>query len=739
MKRAILLILSLAVAVSAQQRDLRSSMPLPAPSSAGTVTLSLAEYNRLSELAAKKPKQIDTPPMPYVLNRSAFKLRVEDQAVIGAVEMNGEVLANGSAKVPLTTGLTILDAKHAGNPLPLMQEQLTHWAILNGPCAFGVSLDIASRLTIEAGRASITLKVPSASSSLLSLDLPGNHANVRVEPGIVTKRDYVNGHTIVEASLEPGKQVKVWWTTREIAAPATQREVRFLSTVKTVIAVGDSQLRSASLCDVSIIQGEASEFKVPIPAGYELTEVTGSSLESFELQGNTLLLRVNEPARRAHQFLIAIERANRDSKTEAPLLTFIGTQHETGELLVEGVGAMELTPSESGGMRRMDVREVGAIARSLARFPLQAAFRYNRRVGDVPSLQLAWTQFPDTQVLSAVAERATITTLTNAEGKSLTEVTLRVRNHSQPFVKVELPAGATLLSAEVANERVKPVSGTDGSRVPLLRAGFNPSGPYTVSFVYLSAGASFGKSGAYSMQLPRLDIPVNLLTWEISLPDRLVVRQFGGNALSAELFPAAAQNVLDESFEDVNEVSANVWNRNESELAPGQIGGIIVDPNGAVVANATVTIRNSQTGTTRETKSDGDGRWVMDGVDQGAVNLSVESPGFRTQRQDLQISSSRPTRIGTTLDVGQVAETVTVTQGLASLERENRRIEELVRKRENNFQNAPSQNVLNLQRRVAGVLPVRVEVPKAGKSYRFVRPLVVDEETTVTFQYRAGK
>src|ERR1700704_3589654 len=149
---------------------------------------------------------------------------------------------------------------------------------------------------------------------------------------------------------------------------------------------------------------------------------------------------------------------------------------------------MELTPAESGGLRRMDVREVGAIAKSLARFPLQAAFRYNRRQGDIPKLQLEWTQFPDSAVLSAIAERATITTLTNVEGKSLTEVTLRIRNHAQPFVKVELPAGAQLLSAEVEGERVKPVLGVDGSRVPLLRVGFNPAGAYTVSFVYLNNG-----------------------------------------------------------------------------------------------------------------------------------------------------------------------------------------------------------------------------------------------------------
>jgi hypothetical protein len=52
-------------------------------------------------------------------------------------------------------------------------------------------------------------------------------------------------------------------------------------------------------------------------------------------------------------------------------------------------------------------------------------------------------------------------------------------------------------------------------------------------------------------------------------------------------------------------------------------------------------------------------------------------------------------------------------------------------------QQSPSQNVINLQRRVAGVLPVRIDVPRTGTLHRFVRPLVLDEETTVTFRYKA--
>src|SRR5262249_36770722 len=168
-----------------------------------------------------------------------------------------------------------------------------------------------------------------------------------------------------------------------------------------------------------------------------------------------------------------------------------------------------------------DVREAGAVARSLARFPLQAAFRYHRNLGQTPKLKLEWNQFPDSTVLSAIAEQATVTSLTNIEGKSLTEVTLRVRNHAQPFVKVDLPARATIFSAEVEGQTVKPVQGPDGSRVPLLRPGLVLSGAYTVSFVYLTLGTRFAKNGAYELVLPRLDMPISLLNWEVYRPDRL--------------------------------------------------------------------------------------------------------------------------------------------------------------------------------------------------------------------------
>jgi hypothetical protein len=527
-----------------------------------------------------------------------------------------------------------------------------------------------------------------------------------------------------------------------VTAPVAQREVRFLADVKTLISIGDSELRVAALSDIVVIQGEPSEFRMPVPPGFEVTEASGSSLDSSETRGGELILKVRDPSRRTHQFLVAIERATADNKLDAPFLAFAGPQRETGELLVEAAGTMELTATEGGGLRRIDIREAGAVSRSLARFPLQAAFRYHRRPGDSPKLALEWKRFPDSSVLSAVAERATVTTLTNVAGKSLTEVTLRVRNHAQPFVKVELPQGATLLSAEVEGEKVKPVRGADGSRVPLLRTGFRPAGAYSISFVYLSSGTPFLKNGSYEMDLPKLDIPISILTWEVFLPDRLELKQFGGNALTASLFLATAQGELAISMDgteyDLNEAVAS---SGEVEvLESGQIGGVVVDPSGAIVPGAVVTVVNSQSGATLTTRSNHEGRWIVSGVEPGPVRLKVDSPGFQSFQQELDMKSSRAAHLGVTLQASGAAETVTVTASQTDLEREGRRIEDRLRKGEAHAStlgvNVPSQNVFNLQKRVAGVLPVRVDVPRAGKSYRFVRPLVLEEETRISFQYK---
>src|SRR5258707_13086490 len=248
----------------------------------------------------------------------------------------------------------------------------------------------------------------------------------------------------------------------------------------------------------------------------------------------------------------------------------------------------------------MDFKETNPYLRSLARFPMQAAFRYHKQPDEKPALALEWTRFADSSVLAAVAERAVVTTLVTTEGRSLTEIRLTIKNQAQPFLKIALPPGASILSAEVAGEKVKPVEGPDGNRVPLLRAGFRPVDSYTVSFVFMHSGAPFAKKGGSDLSLPKMDVPINLLQWEVFLPEQYKVKDFGGDAIATNLLPPSS---LDMSGAEgtVNGIAGEYFVRKIEfgSLLPGQLGGVIVDATGAAVSSGGVTVTQLDTGTLR--------------------------------------------------------------------------------------------------------------------------------------------
>ena len=512
------------------------------------------------------------------------------------------------------------------------------------------------------------------------------------------------------------------------------KEARYLADIKSLVTVAEADIAMAALAEVTVVQGDPAQFAVTIPPGWEVTGATGSTLESSEMANGALLLKVNSAAR-AHAFLLTMERPAAGTTADVAAVSFAGAQRETGEIVVEGEGTMELTAKESGGLKRMDAKEASPYLRGMAHQSMQAAFRYHRQPGESPALALSWTRFPEASLLAAIAQSATVTTLVTSEGRSLTEVKLTVRNREQPFLRVALPAGESIVSADVAGQAVKPVQGADGSRVPLLRAGFRPTGAYDVSFVIMHSGTPFARKGGGELALPKMDVPVGLVEWEVFLPERYRVKDFGGDVVAAALLPRAQEPDGASVFaKDYGDTGARI--ADQPAGFGSRIGGYIVDIQGAVIVGARVTVTNQMTGTTMHAQTDQNGRWTLLNLAPGRFQVRAESPGFKTAIQgDIDLPAHSQVEVNLKLDVGTITESVTVTAADSTFRSESRQIEKQIALQ----QTQASANVSNLQRRVAGVLPIPIDVPKAGNSYRFVRPLVVDEETKVTFTYRAGK
>ena len=85
----------------------------------------------------------------------------------------------------------------------------------------------------------------------------------------------------------------------------------------------------------------------------------------------------------------------------------------------------------------------------------------------------------------------------------------------------------------------------------------------------------------------------------------------------------------------------------------GTITGTVSDPAKAVVPNAVVTAKNSETGTTSQTVTTATGNFTVPSLPAGTYDVTVEAPGFRKYiGQAVRVQVAQVQRLDVVLEVG---------------------------------------------------------------------------------------
>ena len=91
------------------------------------------------------------------------------------------------------------------------------------------------------------------------------------------------------------------------------------------------------------------------------------------------------------------------------------------------------------------------------------------------------------------------------------------------------------------------------------------------------------------------------------------------------------------------------------------IQGTIVDANGGLIPEATVTLTSQETTVERTDKTNGSGVFTISGLAPGKYTLSVEKAGFAKKTlTDVQVAAEQMQSVTVPLEIGQVSETVSV-------------------------------------------------------------------------------
>src|SRR5262245_33519859 len=99
------------------------------------------------------------------------------------------------------------------------------------------------------------------------------------------------------------------------------------------------------------------------------------------------------------------------------------------------------------------------------------------------------------------------------------------------------------------------------------------------------------------------------------------------------------------------------------------VTGLVTDPNGAAVPDATVKIINIETNETKEAKTSANGHYTIPYLNPGDYHLEVTASGFQTlRRESIVLRVADKLNLPLQMTVGNVSETVTVTGQQESLE-----------------------------------------------------------------------
>jgi len=92
-----------------------------------------------------------------------------------------------------------------------------------------------------------------------------------------------------------------------------------------------------------------------------------------------------------------------------------------------------------------------------------------------------------------------------------------------------------------------------------------------------------------------------------------------------------------------------------------EVTGTIIDPSGAVVPGATITLRQLSAGESRATHSNAQGQFSLAGLPAGGYRIEVRSPGFMVLSRNLTLKARDLATVSVTLNIGAVTQAVTVT------------------------------------------------------------------------------
>jgi len=484
--------------------------------SPGWVVIPVAEYRTLHAKAYPMEPEAETPPVQATLTRIDYDVSISGDLAMGRVNLTVDVLRDGWVSIPIPSGLLVREARLDNKLVSLIPSATGKGdghlsALLSRPGRSVLALDIALPVTSAAGTESIVL--PSANSGVTraAVEIPRQGVDVQVSGGLLSEKSEGGADSKWIAYGQGDETLTFTWR-RKTEDHRTTLPLRMRGSLTELVSLGEDSTTLYAEVSLDVGQGAAREVRLHLPEAVTINQVMGAMVSDWQVQGGELAVTFLEPIEQGTKFVINSEtRLAREGQIDIPLLRLLNTERDSGGIAVEVLGAGEIKDLKSHGLEEADATDLGDTVAN-RQSPSLAAFRF--RSGEAASaraLTISVARYAQQAVLMANIEEARYQVLMSKEGKTLVQARYAVRNNQRNFVKITLPPGAMVWSAELSGKPVRPGQASDGSLLlPLEKARGGEDAPaFVVEVLYVLRGAAWEEKGKASLALPALDLPIS--------------------------------------------------------------------------------------------------------------------------------------------------------------------------------------------------------------------------------------
>lgn len=476
------------------------------------------------------------PSQPWVIDAAEYTGTIAQQIARFDARYTIRVLADAPVEVPLGIDgatITAIEIEKKTGDAHLVPQNGRYVFRASRKGVYRVRVTFAGMLAQDSQFEGLQFGIPQATFSTVEISVPRQDVELRLADQLYVERKAggAQGGVTLIARIGASDRVDLKWRTKP--ADPVKVEPILYGDVQTLVTVEDQLARIVAMAGFRAAQGETRTLTVLLPAAVNVLNVRGAGIDDWKVaetaDGKTVTVALNFPLKDAFYHLVI--------EGETPIPAEDG-RYALPEIRLAGV------KQERGyiAIARMGAVELSPdAAEGITRVDVKELPDGLRTAGGAPAVlafkyhqhpyraALSLTRHDDHPVLAAIAERGELATVVSRQGELLTRAVYLLKANKKQFLDVRLPEGATLWSCLVAGRSVKPVEGKTGGLLVPLDAAAESTASVTVELVYFERRPELVRLGRLSLEGPVLDVPTTVSNWLLYAPRDVQFLRMRGN------------------------------------------------------------------------------------------------------------------------------------------------------------------------------------------------------------------